>query len=84
MVDICEIASSSLLSGSSNGERTSSPRLIRPAPDIGSFRLDPALTFRVAAAVRTLVSREIGGTLRGRYGGGGSSPTTDSAEVWLR
>jgi len=81
MVDICESASSSLLSGSSKGDRTSSLRLIKPAPDIGSFRFDSMLPFRAGAAARTLVSRDMGGTLRGRYGGGGSSPATDSADV---
>jgi len=81
MVDVCEFASSSLLSGSSNGDRTSLLLLIRPSPDIGSFRFDSTLTFRAGAVVRTLVSREMGGTLRGRYGGGGSSPVTDSADV---
>jgi len=83
MVETCDNVSSSLLSGSSKGDRTSSLLLIRPAPDIGSCRLR-TLEFRPGPVVRTLVSREIGGTLRGRYGGGGSSPARDSADAWLR
>jgi len=75
IVDICDRRSSSLSSGSSNGDLTSTLLLIpiRLAPANGSWRLDRTLVLR-HIELRTLVSREIGGTLRGRYGGGGSSP----------
>ena len=86
IVDICERLSSSLSSGSSKGDLTSTLLLtcvpIKLDPDIGSYRLERTLVF-LQMELRTLVSREIGGTLRGRYGGGGSSPKV-SAEASLR
>jgi len=84
-VDICERLSSSLSSGSSNGDLTSALLLTPPIkfePDIGSFLFDRTLVLR-QIEFRTLVSRDIGGTLRGRYGGGGSSPNV-SEDASLR
>lgn len=86
IVEICERLSSSLSSGSSKGDLTSTLRRtcdpIKLDPDIGSWRFDRTLVF-LQIELRTLASRDIGGTLRGRYGGGGSSPKV-SAEASLR
>lgn len=72
------LSSSSSSSGSSNGLRTWLLRLVI-LPELSVCRWpDRILELRLGVAdmmdVRTLVSRDMGGTLRGRYGGGGSSP----------
>lgn len=82
IVETSDMVSSSSSSGSSNGDLTSLLRRIKLPPDNGSHLLDRVLAFR-AGIVRTLVSLDIDGTLRGRYGGGGSSPNV-SADASLR
>jgi hypothetical protein len=55
-------------------------------PDDSVSHLDRMLEFRFGVDitdVRTLVSRDIGGTLRGLYGGGGSSPNVSCEAILL-